>query len=352
MKFIVYAVNIHQGGGAKLLIPLLSSIVDDDDVNCVAFLDTRLELPAIVTSKIHIYKVTSSIFKRLSAELTLKQIVNPDDIVLSFGNLPPLSKLNAKTILFVQNRYLLDNVNLIFFDLKIRMRIIVERIWLRRFCKNADTIIVQTPSMKNCVFKYLGRESIVLPYIESINTFSRSYSNSIHCVEDKKYDFVYVASGEPHKNHKKLIEAWVLLADEGIYPNLCLTLHNENSNLLLKWIIELTEKYNLKIENAGFLTQSAIADLYKASRALIYPSTLESFGLPLIEARNSKLAIVASELDYVRDVLDPEETFDPSSSRSIARAVKRFLGYVESDLPLVDAKSFLGFCIRQKNEVI
>ena len=32
-----------------------------------------------------------------------------------------------------------------------------------------------------------------------------------------------------------------------------------------------------------------------------------------------------SRMDYVRDILDPVETFDPNSAKSISRSVKRFL---------------------------
>jgi glycosyltransferase involved in cell wall biosynthesis len=68
---------------------------------------------------------------------------------------------------------------------------------------------------------------------------------------------------------------------------------------------------------------------------------LESFGLPLIEARQAGLPILASELDYVRDVVDPEQTFDPDSPMSIARAVKRFLGVEVTPIPLLSASQFL-----------
>jgi hypothetical protein len=51
---------------------------------------------------------------------------------------------------------------------------------------------------------------------------------------------------------------------------------------------------------------------------------------------------MAPELDYVREVLDPKQTFDPESPVSIARAVKRFLGVDENPLPLLDAKRFLA----------
>ena len=91
-----------------------------------------------------------------------------------------------------------------------------------------------------------------------------------------------------------------------------------------------------------------IEALYKKSRAVVYPSTLESFGLPLIEARQAGLPIVAAELDYVRDVVEPTETFDPLSSVSIARAVKRFLGVPEQPLPIVNAESFVEELLRKQ----
>jgi glycosyltransferase involved in cell wall biosynthesis len=347
MKLFLHAVNVHQGGGAVLLNALLCSI-NQDDVPCIAFLDKRLKLPEAVSAKIQVNRVAPSILNRLLAERVLKSSVKADDVVLCFGNLPPLFKLDAKAILFIQNRYLIDNIGLRHFNLKARLRITLERIWLKLFCNNVDTIIVQTPSMQRYVLDQLGCNAVILPFMDTINIYSRIAPKKMS-VREIKYDFLYVASGEPHKNHKQLVEAWVILAAEGIYPVLCLTLNEENNRELVLWIRDMVLKFDLKIVNAGFVAQSTVAELYKQTKALIYPSTFESFGLPLIEARNANLAILASELDYVRDVLDPEETFEPSSPKSIARAVKRFLGYDEKALPLVDPRSFMEFCMNQKN---
>jgi glycosyltransferase involved in cell wall biosynthesis len=200
--------------------------------------------------------------------------------------------------------------------------------------------------MRDCVSNYLGRDAVIMPFLEKIDTYSRSILNTEN--EGKIYDFIYVAAGEPHKNHQQLVEAWIILASEEIYPVLCLTLNEQNSQELMEWIRNMVMKYDLKILNKGFVLQSTVTELYKQTKALIYPSALESFGLPLIEARNANLAVVASELDYVRDVLDPEETFDPSSPKSIARAVKRFLGYDEDPLPLIEPCLFLKFCMNLK----
>jgi glycosyltransferase involved in cell wall biosynthesis len=73
---------------------------------------------------------------------------------------------------------------------------------------------------------------------------------------------------------------------------------------------------------------------------MIFPSILESFGLPLVEASLMGLPIISSELDYVRDVCVPVQTFDPHSPVSIARAVKRFLCLPISTVELHTAEEF------------
>jgi len=102
------------------------------------------------------------------------------------------------------------------------------------------------------------------------------------------------------------------------------------------------EKINYSVsEPDSGVYNEGINKLYSQSGALIYPSTLESFGLPLVEARQTCLPVLASELHYVRDVLDPDQSFDPNSKVFIARAVKRFIGIAEEGAPLLDAHGFL-----------
>jgi len=46
-------------------------------------------------------------------------------------------------------------------------------------------------------------------------------------------------------------------------------------------------------------------------------------------------------LDYVRDILDPVETFDPNSAKSISRSIKRFLKIKEKKTEVVDPEVFI-----------
>ena len=64
-----------------------------------------------------------------------------------------------------------------------------------------------------------------------------------------------------------------------------------------------------------------INEIYKISDFLIFPSLNESLGLPLIEASLHKLPIIASNLDYVYEVCEPNLTFDPNSEEDLTQKI-------------------------------
>jgi len=339
-RIYIHATNVHQGGGRALLAPLLEALPDSPEM--YALLDNRMQTPFGMRECIQIKRVHPSVVGRLRAEQWLANNVMLGDLVICFGNLPPLFKLRGRAVVFLQNRYLIDDVCLNDFQPTIRARIMMERLWVSSRLANADEFIVQTPTMKRLLeAKTKSSVSIrVLPFVADPNGYARSNSHEGK-LQKNCSDFLYVASGEPHKNHLQILDAWRLLAEEGLFPSLLLTLDEVQFQSLCRKIEELRLRYELKVTNMGVLSHDNVLALYAKVDALIFPSTFESFGLPLVEARQAGLPILAPELDYVRDVITPEQSFDPESPISISRAVKRFLGVDEPSLSLLNAKSFL-----------
>lgn len=343
-RLFVHATNVHQGGGKSLLHALLDACSDLQEV--VALVDKRMILPRNDPARPSIRIVKPSVWQRLHAEWWLRRNVRSEDTVLCFGNLPPLFKSKGFVVVFVQNRYLIDKVALKNFNLKTRLRLWAERLWLLLCSVNVNEFVVQTPSMKTALLSS-GCVSKQPVHVRPFATVSSGYQRTMNQqpaghVGSKKYDFIFAASGEPHKNHRNLVKAWCLLAQQGLFPSLCLTLDESASRELCVWIVEQKDRYGLKLESVGFLPHEQVLLLYDQARALIYPSLFESFGLPLIEASQIGLPVLAAELDYVRDVLDPAQVFDPESPISIARAVKRFMGVGEAPLPLLNAAQFMA----------
>ena len=342
-RLFIHAVNIHTGGGRVLLESLTSEC--SFPIDKFIFANEKMLFKA---NSVNIKKFKNNIFSRLRAEFTLLMSVKINDVVLCFGNLPPIFDIKGKIYIFIQNRYIIEKNSTSKFKLTTRLRLVLERLWLRIFLKPHHIVLVQTPSMRHLAksLPFFRRNRIeVLPFVNGETEPKRSHTELPKL--SPRDSFIYVATGEPHKNHIRLIEAWKILASEGIYPVLRLTVPYDDP--ICAAVAAATSAHQLRIENIGQMEHPAILELYQQSDALIYPSLLESFGIPLVEAKIAGIAVLASERDFVRDIIDPEETFDPESAISISLAVKRFMGISKDDMKVLSAKQFLANLVDERS---
>ncbi len=320
-----------------LLEALLAAWPVDEPLR--AWLDKRARGSLTPPRSAQIEWVDARVVSRLAAELSLRRSARDGDRVLCFHGLPPLFASAAQVEVFVQNRLHLGQMSLDSFSWRTRQRLLFEQAVCRLRRHLVHGYWVQTPSMAKALQQWWGGASAdlsvrVLPFVPASAAKAPAEGSG------RRYDFVYVADGEAHKNHRRLVEAWALLAEQGFRPTLALTL-SARDQALGQWIETQRQAHGLQLHQLGSMAHAQVLQLYRQAGALIFPSLSESFGLPLLEAKAQGCAIVASELDFVRDVCEPVETFDPQSPVSIARAVRRFLQQPEHPAAPADAASFL-----------
>lgn len=325
---ILYAPNVHTGGGLVLLQSLLCDWQEGQILR--ALLDERAMSKLSLPVGAQVSWVQSTVLSRFQAERKLAALARPGDTVLCFHGLPPLFRSPAQVVLFQQNRLLLGLMRLRDFSMRTALRVAAERWISRKFRKNVDAYIVQTPSMACALKDWHGAAPKV-----TVLPFGKPAPQSQ--TGNAEYDFAYVSDGLPHKNHHRLFDAWELMAAEGIRPSLAVTLGPRDSALVARLDV-IVQRSGVRIVNLGHIDHADVFRLYASSRALIFPSLGESFGLPLVEARQMNLPILAPELDYVRDVCEPDQTFDATSDVSIARAVRRFMQVPEPVAPIQSAR--------------
>ncbi len=88
----------------------------------------------------------------------------------------------------------------------------------------------------------------------------------------------------------------------------------------------------------GRLTLSQVYGYYRCCDALVFPSLLETWGLPLTEVKEFKKPIIAADLPYAHETVGDYPFvywFDPLSVDSFVNAVKRFQNKEAFDLPRV-----------------
>jgi glycosyltransferase involved in cell wall biosynthesis len=77
-----------------------------------------------------------------------------------------------------------------------------------------------------------------------------------------------------------------------------------------------------RITFLGFLTEEKLREQYCRARCFIFPSLLEGFGLPVLEAQINSCPAVLSDLQVFHEVAGPAARFfDPRRAESLAEAV-------------------------------
>ena len=242
---VVLAPGIHVGGGLVLLQAFLTS--SSANVRWL-LIDERARGKLEPQGNAVVHYVKRSVFSRLSAEWRLRKGAKETDVVLCFHGLPPLFSLPGRVVVFLQNRILVNDQALSDYPPFTRARLRFERLMLRVFSHHVDRFIVQTPSMASDVARKLGKRPEVseVAFAAELHTGSGSLPN--------RYDFVYVAGDDVHKNHAVLLDAWRLLAIDGLRPTLALTL--PRASTLASAIEQLRQDGLSHITNLGRIVSS------------------------------------------------------------------------------------------------
>lgn len=134
-----------------------------------------------------------------------------------------------------------------------------------------------------------------------------------------------VSTLHPHKNWDRLLAAYKHLADDGLELNLAVCgLPGKHQEAVRTSIAEmgLSERVHL----LGWQPRRTLIGLFKFADALVFPSTFEGFGMPVLEALAAGLPVVCSDIPPLREIADGAACFvDPHSADSIAEGVRATL---------------------------
>ncbi|OUW34656.1 MAG: hypothetical protein CBD39_02830 [Flavobacteriaceae bacterium TMED179] len=313
---LIDAIYIHNSGG-KVLLEILIKKILKTNLNSFFFLfDSRLE-------KSLISNIDPNSFKILKASEYNRAIFYRNKYrkfyhYFCFANVPPPIQLNKPVTIYFHNDLILDSKNSgVGFLKRFKFQIKKKYIYFNNN-KNYHWVVQTSLMMKKLSneFKINPKKIYVLPFFnELVSFFERPVI---------KNTFLYVANYSPHKNHEKLIKAFQEVAfktDKKII--LKLTLEEKQFDLLIQKTNYFTS--NFLLINLGILTKDALLKSYQEANFFIYPSLKESFGLPLVEAAIFSGYILASDLDYIHEVVIPSLTFNPYNKSEIASVILKVL---------------------------
>jgi glycosyltransferase involved in cell wall biosynthesis len=133
-----------------------------------------------------------------------------------------------------------------------------------------------------------------------------------------------VAAKRPHKNLMRLLGALALIPPER-RPLLVLPGYPTPHEVeLRRRTVELAVADDVRL--LGWIDAGELEGLYDAAACFVFPSLLEGFGLPVLEAMARGLPVACSSRGSLSEVAgDAALRFDPESEPAIAAAIERLL---------------------------
>jgi len=153
-----------------------------------------------------------------------------------------------------------------------------------------------------------------------------------HAIEDTPADITlskdfifYPAALWPHKNHHILIKALGILKNR--LPSLQMVCAGVVKRKELKKELEaLIEKEGLqgRVSFSGFISGGNLRLVYEKTKALVFPSSFEGFGIPLVEAFQFGVPVIAADNSSITEVVSGAGMLvETGNATALAEAIEK-----------------------------
>ncbi|WP_406824408.1 glycosyltransferase [Pedobacter sp. KACC 23697] len=324
-KVVISAVNFTSGGPLSVLIDCLTALLKYDHLDQfeVTVLVHRKELVSQFIKHFHIVEypeVKSSWLKRLNFEYrkskVLSEEINPKIWISLHDMTPnvtaevqyvychnpaPFYSVTAKEISLDFKFFLFNQFYKYLYGINIKQNkfIIVQQEWLRaRFEKiyNVKTIVAY-------------------PNLQEVGEFS--YKKEI--VKNGTFVFFFPSFPRVFKNFEVILEAAALLQKNRQDFKVIITLDGKE-NKYSKMLYAKYSKYE-SIDFIGKLDRNEVFVNYDNADCLIFPSKLETWGLPISEFKPYNKPILLADLPYAHETVGRYEKvsfFNPDDADSLS----------------------------------
>lgn len=197
---------------------------------------------------------------------------------------------------------------------------------IKFFIRNNSRIIVQSRDMFVRMNDLLEKKRVTNCSIDILFTPVNFENSDLFdpniSLKITSSDFVYIASCGPHKNFEIIPEVIINLSNVVTDFRICLTV--EHSSPIVKSIYEILQPLGLSHHfiNLGPLNRIEVESVLRNCGGLLYPTLLESYGIPLVEAMTCNCPIIASDFSFIRSVCgETPFYFNPLDATSISDAI-------------------------------
>ena len=282
---------------------------------------------------IHCIDCQTSIYS-VSEQLSLVRKIPRCDVYFSpHYNVPLLYR--GKLVTTIHDIFHLADEN----NRKTRMRTVYARAMLSAALRKSKIVMTDSQFTLNEMRKYK------LPGLDKVRVIHLGFGlENTGCHSSQKPPgnghLLYVGNVKPHKNLRRLIDAYKLLHDEN-RVNIPLKIVGE-AERFITGMPELKEEianspWSRWIEFTGWIDDRMLKDCYRQATALVQPSLYEGFGLPPLEAMACGCPCVVSNAASLPEVCGDAALYcNPYDVNDIADKIYKVINDANLRLQLIE----------------
>lgn len=309
---VISAVNLRKGGTLTILrecLESMSQLVNQQGYRVVALVHRKDLAPYPGIEYIELPWSVRSWFHRLLCEYVtmhgISKNIGQIDLWLSLHDTTPRVVAKHQAV-YCHNSYpffrwrwyhLWQNYRIVFFALFTKL---IYRINLHR----NDFVIVQQEWFRKAFQRMFGlsqKRIIVFPPMSPMGPMGPMSPMSSMGSMGQPLRFIYPAYPDVHKNYECICEAARLLEQEvgrGRFEVLLTT--DGNFNRYSRWLYKCWSNVD-SLKFVGFLSREQLYAKYSQSDCLVFPSQVETWGLPISEFAATGRPMLLADLPYAHE---------------------------------------------------
>lgn len=348
---VISAINLFEGGTLSILNDCLTYLSNlSSQYRIVAYVHNKdlvvkndgielIEVPSSRKSYCHRFYYEYWWFRKESQRLKPYLWFSLHDMTPSVQatiravychNPSPFYKASWKDVLYEPTIGLFSLFYKYIYRINIRKNnfVVVQQHWISEAFKKmyrVDNVLVSKPNVEVLMLENIGKIEYSVP------------------------TFFYASLPRVFKNFEVIAETARILIQKNITDFQMIITVDGSENKYAHWL-KKTYGDIPQLKFIGRISREEVLKNMNSADAVIFPSRLETWGLPITEAKALNKTIFLSDLPYAHETLgdyDKGVFFDPNSAKTLARILIQFLNKSLIINPIT-AKKYTGECTSWK----
>ncbi len=187
---------------------------------------------------------------------------------------------------------------------------ITHKLFLRKTCKNADKILAIS---HNCAEEIKKKLNVPIEKIVTIYIGKKMFERGLEATDlevkeclnkyriNKNEYILFVGTLSPRKNDMVMIKAYIEYKKRGGQKKLVLAGNVASKSESVRRLV-FSSDYKEDIILSGYITEKEKRIFYYNAAMLLFPSRLEGFGFPLLEAMQAEIPVITSKASCMPEI--------------------------------------------------